>query len=224
MENDIILEVYALRQSHALINSSTPTPTGRQRHPTRYRGHTLEILSVLSECGGMTTREIADKTMLSRKLIHDYCRRGYLSGILDKKDSWGWAASPYGLHVLDVATTTTTTTTDYTSTTLRLHSNYTPTTLQSRQLDISAFTQREDISESGHVVVGVLVAHYERTGEKYRIFADEYDLADQIGISLAEVRPTLALLKEEGCIYVRKESLGWKVGLKVAFVELLKNR
>lgn len=204
---------------------STTTPTDRPQNPQRYRGHTLDILSVLAECGGMTVGEISDKTFLSRKLVYDYCRRGFLSGIFEKKEQWGWAASPYGLHVLDInVTTTTTTTTDYTTTTLLLHQDYTTTTLKSQQLDISAFLQRDDITEPAGVVVGVLVDHYERTGEKYRIFADEYELADDVGISLAEVRPTLAFLKQEGCIYHRKECLGWKIGLKVAFVEKLKYR
>jgi hypothetical protein len=44
--------------------------------------------------------------------------------------------------------------------------------------------------------VGVLVPHYERT--------------------------TIARLKEEGCIYTRKDEFGWKIGLKVGFVERLK--
>jgi hypothetical protein len=32
----------------------------------------------------------------------------------------------------------------------------------------------------------------------------------------------LARLKEEGCIYTRKDEFGWKIGLKVNFVERLK--
>jgi len=214
------------RQGLFDLNRSTTTPTGRPAHPQRYRGHTLTILEALAECGGMTTAEISDKTFLSRKLVYEYCRRGFLLGILDKKELWGWAASPYGLHVLDISTTTTTTTTttDHTNTTLTPHYNHTNTTLKSQQLDISAFLARDNITEAAGVVVGVLADHYDRTGEKYRIFADEYELADDVGISLAEVRPTLAYLKQEGCIYHRKEYLGWKVGLKVAFVEQLKNR
>jgi len=72
-------------------------------------------------------------------------------------------------------------------------------------------------------VVVVLKEHYERTNVKYRLFKDEYELADAMDIAIPEVLPTLRHLKEEGCIYFLRESLGWKVGLMKGFVERMQH-
>ena len=64
--------------------------------------------------------------------------------------------------------------------------------------------------------------HYERTGEKYRYFRDFYHFCDETGVGAVDAPTAIARLKEEGCIYTRKDEFGWKVGLKVNFVERLK--
>jgi len=87
---------------------------------------------------------------------------------------------------------------------------------------LTVFTNRSDITEPERVVVGVLVQHYERTGEKYRYFHDIYHFCDETGVSAVDAPPAIARLKEEGCIYTRKDEFGWKIGLKVDFVERLK--
>src|SRR5512137_2799961 len=92
-----------------MIQASTTTTTAQTFSPQKYRGHTLEILGVLSEFGGLTTREIADRTGLKPNDVWHYCRRGNRSGIIERKERWGWCASPLGLLVLSVNSTTTTT-------------------------------------------------------------------------------------------------------------------
>jgi hypothetical protein len=211
-------------QTIQVVTPTLVTPAGPKFSPQKYRGHTLEILDALADCGGLTTAEIAYKTGLSVHLIAEYCRRGYQRGIFERKESWGWAASPSGLHVLDIATTTTTTTTtttNHTKTTQQPHKDNTKTTQTPRQLDLSAFQQRDDMDEACLKVVGVLVAHYEKTREKskYLIFQDHYEMADGLGISFVDLKPTLAHLKQERCIYLRHEHLGWRLGLLVDFVE-----
>ena len=204
----------------AAVTPTLVTSTGPKFSPQKYRGHTLEILDALADCGGLTTAEIAYKTGLAMQIVYVYCRRGYQRGILERKESWGWAASPSGLHVLDVATTTTTTTTTTnTNITQQQHKHNTNITQTFHQLDLSAFQQRDDMDEACLKVVGVLVAHYERTDVKYRIFQDHYEMADGLGISFVDLKPTLAHLKQERCIYLRHEHLGWRLGLLIDFVE-----
>ena len=204
------------------VTPTLVTSAGPKFSPQKYRGHTLEILDALADCGGLTTSEISYKTGLSVTVVRVYCRRGYNRGIFEKKESWGWAASPSGLHVLDVATTTTTTTTtttNNTTVTQQQHNRNTTVTQTPRQLDLSAFQQRDDMDEACLKVVGVLVAHYERIDVKYLIFQDHYEMADGLGISFVDLKPTLAHLKQEKCIYLRHEDLGWRIGLLKAFVE-----
>ncbi len=202
--------------------ASTTTTTGGKFSPQKYRGHTLKILGVLSEFGGLTTREIADKIGLSPKHVGEYCKRGYHRGIFERKETWGWSASPLGMLVLSIVSTTTTTTI-HTKPTQNPHKTHTKPTPNSRQLNLATFTSREDLTEPDRVVVEEMASHYERTGIKYRIFQDEYELADAMKLSVAEVIPTLRHLREEGCIYFRREPLGWKMGLMKAFVERLQH-
>lgn len=204
-----------------MILDSTTTTTGQQFSPQKYRGHTLEILGVLSECGGLTTHEIADKTGISVNDVGQYCRRGFRSGIIERKERWGWCISPLGLLVLSLYSTTTTTK-DTTKTQLR-HKEDTKKTQPPRQLNLSAFMGREDMEETDRVVVGVMISHYERTGVKYRHFDDEYEIGRVMGIAKQDVIPTLRHLRDEGCIYFMRSDLGWKLGLKKEFVWRLEN-
>jgi hypothetical protein len=204
-----------------MILDSTPTTTGQQFSPQKYRGHTLEILGVLCECGGLTTHEIAEKTGISPRVIYQYCLRGYRRGILERKERWGWSASPLGLLVLSI--TTTTTTTANTKLTQSYHKANTKLTQAPRQLNLSTFTGREDMDETDKSVVGVLVSHYERTGIKFRHFGDHYEIASVMGIAAQDVIPTLRHLRDEGCLYFRRDELGWKVGLKQDFIWRLEN-
>jgi predicted transcriptional regulator len=204
-----------------VILDSTPTTTGQKFSPQKYRGHTLEILGVLSECGGLTTCEIADKTGLKPNDVWQYCRRGFSSGIIERKERWGWSVSPLGLLILSIKTTTTTT--NDTTTTQQRHKHDTNTTPKVQQLNLSAFTGREDMDETDRVVVGVLVSHYERTGKVFRHFDDEYEIGRVMGIASQDVKHTLRHLRDEGCIYFRREALGWKLGLMKDFVWRLQN-
>jgi hypothetical protein len=204
-----------------MILDSTPTTTGQKFSPQKYRGHTLEILGVLSECGGLTTREISNRTGLNIDAVYFVCRRGYHRGIIEKTERWGWSASPLGMLVLSI--TTTTTTTPDTNLTQTLHKPDTNLTPKVRQLNLSAFTGREDMDETDRVVVGVLASHYERTGLKFRHFADHYEIGRVMGIAAQDVTPTLRHLRDEGCIYFRREALGWKLGLMKDFVWRLQN-
>jgi len=200
---------------------TTTTTKDPSFSPQKYRGHTLEILGVLSDLGGLTTREIADRVGMSSDDVAHYCRRGYRRGIIERKERWGWFVSPLGMLVLSL--TTTTTTTKDTNRTQTGHKQDTTRTQPLRQLNLATFTSREDITESDRSVVVELTGHYDRTGVKYRIFKDEYELADAMDIAVPEVLPTLRHLREEGCIYFRREPLGWKIGLMKGFVERLAN-
>ncbi len=203
-------------------DSTTPT-TAFLSNPCKFRGKTIDILGILSNSGGMTTREIADKTGMSIKVLNVILPRGEKKGIFERKERWGWKASPFGFLILSINnnnanTNTTTTQHKYnTNTTRTLDSSR-----KSHQLNLSVFTNRSDINEPERVVVGVLVQHYERTGQKFRYFRDFYHFCDETGVSAVDAPAAIARLKEEGCVYTRKDEFGWKIGLKVDFVERLK--
>ena len=125
--------------------------------------------------------------------------------------------------MLVLSISTTTTTTPNTNRTQTEHNPNTTRTQESRQLDLAAFTSRSDVTDPDRSVVVELASHYERTGVKFRLFQDEYELAGAMNIAVQEVLPTLRHLREEGCIYFRREDLGWKVGLMKGFVERMQH-
>ncbi len=201
----------------------TPTPTNFISNPCKFRGKTIEILGALSNSGGMTTREIADHTGIPVRKVWTYCNNGEKRGLFERKERWGWKATPFGYFVLCINNNNVQT--KYKQSTNKVQTKYNRTLdspKKSHQLNFSVFTSRSDITDPERVVVGVLVKHYERTGEKYRYFRDFYHFCDETGVSALDAPPAIARLKEEGCIYTRKDEFGWKVGLKVNFVERLK--
>jgi len=84
------------------IASITPTPTNFISNPCKFRGQTIEILGVLSNSGGMTTREISDRTGISIKVLSVILPRGEKKGIFERKEQWGWLASPFGFLILSI--------------------------------------------------------------------------------------------------------------------------
>jgi hypothetical protein len=204
------------------ITSITPTPTNSISNPCKFRGKTIEILSVLSNSGGMITREIADQTGIPVRTVGIYCRGGEKRGIFERKERWGWKATSFGFLILSINNNN-----GKTKDKDRINEGKTKdkrtldSPKKSHQLNLTVFTNRSDITEPERVVVGVLVQHYERTGEKYRYFRDFYHFCDETGVGAVDAPAAIARLKEEGCIYTRKDEFGWKIGLKVNFVERL---
>ena len=202
----------------------TPTPPDILSNPCKFRGKTLEILSVLCNSGGMTAKEIADKTGIPVRQVWTYCNNGEKRGIFERKERWGWSATPFGFFVLDINNNNNVQT-KYKQSINKVQTKYNrilDSQKKSHQLDLSVFTNRSDITEPERVVVEVLVKHFERTGEKYRYFRDFYHFCDETGLGAVDAPEAIARLKEEGCIYTRRDEFGWKIGLKVNFVERLK--
>ena len=205
------------------IASNTPTPTNFFSNPCKFRGKTIEILGILSNSGGMTTKEIADQTGIPIKTVNVYCWLGEKRGIFERRERWGWNATSFGFFILSINNNKDKSSINEVLIKDKSSINHLyKVPKKSHQLNLSIFTSRSDIENPERVVVGVLVEHYERTGEKYRYFRDLYHFCDETGVSAADAPTTIARLKEEGCIYTRKDEFGWKIGLKVGFVERLK--
>lgn len=204
------------------ITSITPSPTILISNPCKFRGKTIDILGILSNSGGMTTREISDQTGIPVRIVSIYCINGEKRGIFERKERWGWQVTSFGFLILDINNNNVKTKLKESKNEVKTKLNRTlDSSKKSHQLNLSVFTNRSDITEPERVVVGVLVKHYERTGEKYRYFRDIYHFCDETGVGAADAQESIARLKEEGCIYTRKDEFGWKVGLKVSFVERL---
>src|SRR3989304_8726891 len=203
-------------------DSTTPT-TAFLSNPWKFRGKTIDILGVLSNSGGMTTREISDHTGIPVRTVGVYCRGGEKRGIFERKERWGWKVTSFGYLILSINNNNgKTNDNDMINEGKTKDKRTLDSPKKSHQLNHSVFTNRSDITEPERLVVGVLVEHYERTGQKFRYFRDFYHFCDETGVGAVDAPVAIARLKEEGCIYTRKDEFGWKIGLKVDFVERLK--
>ena len=206
---------------------STPTPTVQI---CKIRGFSLDILGELYSKNMLTTPEIASNLDHTIRYVRRYLYNLHKYGCIERKDRWGWVIEPLGVEVLDINNNNI----DERKKKERRKkgerkeketSNDSHTTVESRQLDLSLYQSDPNVTEPERVVVAVLVAHYERTGEKYQYYKDTWDFCEKVGISSIDVGEIMAKLKQEGVIYVRKESMfegiSLKVGLKVNFIERL---
>jgi hypothetical protein len=56
-------------------DSTTPT-TPFLSNPCKFRGKTIDILGILSNSGGMTTRKLSDQTGIPVRKVWTYCNNG----------------------------------------------------------------------------------------------------------------------------------------------------
>ena len=95
---------------------------------------------------------------------------------------------------------------------------------KTRQIQIEPFLRNSNLDDLEKAVVEVLIEHYNRTGSKFIMVKDQYELAERLNCNPSELPNALKNLRQDGIIYVFKDkTFGyWKIGLKKAFLELLK--
>ena len=80
------------------------------------------------------------------------------------------------------------------------------------------------LDDAERTVVEVLVEHYDRTGSKFFLVGDKYELAEKLNLNPNIMGDALKNLVQDNIIYkfrLKREGLT-KIGLKKAFVEALK--
>ncbi|RLI42427.1 hypothetical protein DRO69_10390, partial [Candidatus Bathyarchaeota archaeon] len=72
-------------------------------------------------------------------------------------------------------------------------------------------------------VVEVLIEHYNRTGSKFIMVKDQYELAEKLNANPSELPNALKNLRQDGIIYIFKDKTFncWKIGLKKQFLEAI---
>ena len=94
----------------------------------------------------------------------------------------------------------------------------------SKQLSIDLWLKSSSFDDVEKEVVEMLVNHYNRTGSKFILVKDIYELAEKLNVSPSALPQALKHLRQDNIVYVIKErTMGfWKIGLKRQFVNLLK--
>ncbi len=217
-------------ESAASTTTTAPILAAWQNYPNpcTFRGHTIEILEALNDCGNLTTKEIAGITGMTVNDVGHRCREGKKRGIFAKIDRWKWMITDYGEFVLKININK--------STTNRTHINNQSTTNQQptldsekkqRQLNLSIFDQNEDLSELQRVVVVAMAKHYEKTGRPYYMVHDFHQFRDEVGLdvkySYTDVQDVVISLEVAGFIYHFTKGDIIKIGLLKSTIEKLQN-
>ncbi len=103
-------------------------PKTTLRNWQKYRGWTLKFLEVLEHSGGMTTREISDRTGCKPRHASIKLSQMLCSGLVEKVEKWGWKITRDGINCLII--TNSNNNNNYATTTLQQYYKNATTKLQ----------------------------------------------------------------------------------------------
>ncbi|MDE1863686.1 MAG: hypothetical protein KGI33_12360 [Thaumarchaeota archaeon] len=194
---------------------AVPTTTHSIKSPYRFWGKTIDILGVLSEFGGLTTKEISEKTGYNKKEVRHTCVRCFYRGVIEPIESWGWRLTPLGNTILY-----------YTN-------NNNRGKIEVKQgknrgkIGVKCFKQfklsawEDNCSEPERVVVDTIIAHWKKTGSRYVWLADLDP--ENLHIPPGDLDKAINKLRRDNILYAFRDPYSrlMKVGLKESFVSTL---
>lgn len=93
-----------------------------------------------------------------------------------------------------------------------------------KQISLSLYLKKFNLSDVERVVVEYLVDHYNKTGSKFIYIQDIYELAEKLDVNPAMLQEAITNLKQDRIVWLYRDRVyrRWKLGLYKAFVEILK--
>jgi len=210
----------------------------------RIRGFTLELLGLLRN-DVVSVFELAEITDRPLKLLRIYLSRLRRYGLIEGEGEF-WTASDEGLYVLSLLSSRkkqneilskrlegphnikSYSSKSYTGNsnagTDRQHFDNSSTTLRQhfpKQLTLEKAFQRFNLNDCEREVVEALLAHYNRTGSKYKYINYAEDL--QLDYPSRILQEAIRKLRQDNIIYLWQDRAmnALKLGLKKAFLEKL---
>ena len=94
---------------------------------------------------------------------------------------------------------------------------------KTRQIQIEPFLRNCNLDDLEKAVVEVLIEHYNKTGSKFIMVKDQYELAERLNANPSDLPNALKNLRQDGVIYIFKDKTFncWKIGLKKQFLEAI---
>ena len=94
---------------------------------------------------------------------------------------------------------------------------------KTRQIQIQPFLRNCNLDDLEKAVVEVLIEHYNKTGSKFIMVKDQYELAEKLNCNPSDLPNALKNLRQDGIIYIFNDKTFncWKIGLKKAFLEAI---
>jgi len=209
------------RSSESELFTSTTTSLGR------IRGFTIELLFHLRD-GPKRCCDLAEITGKSQPYVRRYLGNMQNYGLV-VKDGVFWNLTRLGSEFIDYINILYSNISEYRKKEERRKKEKrkkkeSSFPKPSKQLSIDLWLKSSSFDDVEKEVVEMLVNHYNRTGSKFILVKDIYELAEKLNVSPSALPQALKHLRQDNIVYVIKErTMGfWKIGLKRQFVDLLK--
>lgn len=192
----------------------------------RVRGFTVELLYYLKK-KRLRCCELVQKTMKYHAYVHRYLRNMRKYGLVTKNELF-WEITPVGVDFFDYLDIWYIDILEYGKKQERSKKEVRKIKMKKKkkhgkQVNITMWQSECSLDSTEKEVVEVLVNHYNRTGSKFILVEDQYELANRLEKNVQTIMPALKKLREENIIYLYRSTFDgvWKVGLKKDFIELL---
>lgn len=203
--------------------STTSTALGR------VRGFTITLLYMLYDGGGRCC-DLAERAGKSWNYVSRYLRNLQKYGLAAKNDAF-WFLTPKGVEFVKYLNVWYN---NIIETRKKQERNEKQTRKKqetlapkaSKQTPISLWLQNSGLDSVEKEVVEALLNHYGRTGSKFILVKDQFELSERLKANPAEVLEALKNLRQDNIIYLYRSDIQgyWKIGLKKAFLKILENQ
>ena len=203
--------------------STTSTALGR------VRGFTITLLYMLYDGGGRCC-DLAERAGKSWNYVSRYLRNLQKYGLAAKNDAF-WFLTPKGVEFVKYLNVWYN---NIIETRKKQERNEKQTRKKqetlapkaSKQTPISLWLQNSGLDSVEKEVVEALLNHYNRTGSKFILVKDQFELSERLKANPAEVLEALKNLRQDNIIYLYRSDIQgyWKIGLKKAFLKILENQ
>ena len=211
----------------------TTTTTKPRVQVNRIRGFSLDILDELARTGGSTTKELCGELGRYPSYVRRYLGNLQKYGCVEKRDWWGWEISAFGDFVLSSSSSSSSNgerrVKEERKKSERRVKEVETTPVKTRQLNISLWSEREDISGNELTVVVALTNHFEKTGRPYLKVKSFYEFRDLLELSASldssDIQDIVVFLENKGVFYQYRPSGGkyLKIGLTKETIEKMKH-
>jgi len=187
---------------------------------SKIRGFTLDLLEML-EAAPSTTTSLALETGESTRYVYRYLKNMSDYGLVRVED-YVWYVTDMGSSLLSLTQVERRKKEGRKKVERKKKERsirFRASSLVHGQIRLDTWLREHSLSECEKEVVDMLVAHFNQTGTPF-LYPSQNQLSNQDPKTL---QAALQRLRQEGIIYlIRDPALGWKLGLKKAFIEKLR--
>lgn len=202
---------------------STTTSLGR------VRGFTVDLVYRLAN-GPTRCCELVDMTGKSHDYVYMYLKRMRNYGLVENNEGF-WFLTDIGESFLAYLYIVYSNINEYeqitnrklTETEQKANTSHSKT---SKQIPISLWLQNSGLDRVEREVVEVLVDHYNKTGSKFILVKNQFELSEKLRANPGEVLEALKNLRQDNIIYLYRSDIEgyWKIGLKTSFLKILESQ